>query len=209
MFTGVIEEIGSIKEIQNKGIGKRLKISCEKVLEDTQLGDSISTNGVCLTVSEFASNWFYADVMPESLRMSNLKDLSIGDNVNLERALTLNTRLGGHMVSGHIDSVGYVRRYRKEANATWIELQINKEFMKYIIKKGSIALDGVSLTVADVRGDIVMVSIIPTTKDETTLLHKRVGSKINVECDIVGKYIEQLTKKDINSLLGKGVLNNV
>lgn len=203
MFTGIVEEIGKVKEISRSGQGLTLKIECNKVINDTVFGDSISTNGVCLTVTELGTNYFTADIMPESIRMSNLGELQIGSEVNLERALTLNTRLGGHMVSGHIDGVGYIRRMIKESNATWIDIQVPVDMTRYIIQKGSIALDGVSLTVANIEGSMVSVSIIPTTKDETTLLSKRIGDRINIECDLVGKYIEKLTKRNLSPELLK------
>lgn len=203
MFTGIIEEIGKVKELTRSGKGIVLKIESNVVLDDVRFGDSISTNGVCLTVSEFGPNYFKADVMPESIRMSNLGDLQVGSAVNLERALTLSTRLGGHMVSGHIDGTGFIRRITKESNATWVDIQVPSELTRYIIHKGSISLDGVSLTVANIEGTMVSVSIIPTTKDETTLLTKRVGDKLNIECDLVGKYIEKLTKKNLSPELLK------
>jgi len=166
----------------------------QKVLEGIKLGDSISTNGVCLTVIAFGNNSFTIDVMPETMRRSNLKYLQTGSRVNLERALRLGDRLGGHIVSGHIDDVGTITKIEEEDNATWVSIEAPAHVLKYIIEKGSIAIDGTSLTVAYVNDTSFKVSIIPLTKDETTLLSKKNGEQVNLECDMVGKYIERLTR---------------
>jgi len=200
MFTGIIEEVGIVKSVTSHGIGKRITIECTEVLSDTKLGDSISTNGVCLTVTDISKNSFSADVMPETMRMSNLGAFRNGSQVNLERALSLSTRLGGHIVSGHIDCIGKVLSFKTESNAVWVTISIPRDMSKYVIQKGSITLDGISLTVADIQHEIVKVSIIPTTKDETTLLKKNVGDIINVECDVIGKYVEKLFKKNEGSI---------
>lgn len=200
MFTGLIEEIGTVKAIAKGTRSAQITINAHKVLEDVGLGDSISTNGVCLTVTDFDRSSFTVDVMPETMRRSNLKDLKNGSKVNLERALKLGDRLGGHIVSGHIDGVGFIRNTKEEDNATWVTIETADEILKYIIEKGSIAIDGTSLTVAYVDKDTFKVSIIPMTRDETTLLSKRIGEEVNLECDMVGKYIERLTmfKEDDN-----------
>lgn len=192
MFTGIVEEIGKIKSVSKSGDGASIVIEAKKVLEDVKLGDSISTNGVCLTVNQFSGTSFRVDVMAETMRRSNLKDLKIGSKVNLERAVAVGTRLGGHIVSGHIDDVAAILEYEKEYNAVWITIQPPHELLKYIINKGSIAVDGVSLTVAYVDDRCFKVSIIPHTKDETTLIEKGVGQLVNIECDMVGKYIEKI-----------------
>lgn len=192
MFTGIIEEVGKIKGVQKRGDGASIVIEAKKVLEDVKLGDSIATNGVCLTVKSFDTNSFSVDVMAETMRKSNLKFLNIGDKVNLERAVAIGTRLGGHLVSGHIDDVGVIKQYKKEGNAVWVTIHPPQNLLKYIIHKGSIAVDGISLTVAYVDDKVFKVSIIPHTRDKTTLLDKGVGSWVNLECDIVGKYIEKL-----------------
>ena len=176
MFTGIVEEIGVVKAIAKGTHSIKLSIKAKKVLENTQLGDSIAVNGVCLTVTFLASDYFIADVMPESMRKTNMGLLKIGDKVNLERALTLSSRLGGHIVSGHIDGTA----------------KIIERILKYIISEGSVALDGVSLTVAHLGEDNFTVSLIPHTSEVTTLLSKSVGSIINVENDVVGKYVERL-----------------
>lgn len=193
MFTGLIEEIGILKGIDKGAKSAQLTISANKVLQDIRLGDSLSTNGVCLTIVRFSNKDFTVDVMPETMRRSNLKNLKPGSKLNLERALKLGDRLGGHIVSGHIDGVGIVRAVEAEDNATWVTIEANSEIMKYIIEKGSIAIDGTSLTVAYVDNKTFKVSIIPLTRDETTLLSKRIGDEVNLECDMVGKYIERLT----------------
>ncbi len=192
MFTGLIEEIGQVKGIQRGSKSIQLTIAAKKVLEDVKLGDSIATNGVCLTVVRFDDNSFTADVMPETMNVSSLKALGFGDTVNLERALRLGDRLGGHMVSGHIDAVGTIKGFKKDDNATWVTIEPPKSFMKYLLHKGSIAIDGVSLTVATLDQKSFSVSIIPMTKDETTLLGKKVGDVVNLEGDVIGKYVERL-----------------
>ncbi|MDF2531352.1 MAG: riboflavin synthase, alpha subunit, partial [Clostridia bacterium] len=193
MFTGLIEEIGMIQSITKGVKSAQLTISADKVLQDMKLGDSVSTNGVCLTVIHFSNKSFVVDVMPETMRRSNLNNLKPGSKVNLERALKLGDRLGGHIVSGHIDGIGRISAIEEEDNATWVTIMSESEIMKYIIEKGSIAIDGTSLTVAYVDRESFKVSIIPLTRDETTLLSKKIGDEVNLECDMVGKYIERLT----------------
>lgn len=192
MFTGLIEEIGIVRTIVNGVKSAQIQIEAKKVLEEVQIGDSISTNGVCLTVTKFTSNTFTVDVMPETMRRSNLKNLISGSKVNLERALKVSDRLGGHIVSGHIDDTGVITDFTKEDNATWVTIKAPRNIMKYVISKGSIAIDGTSLTVAQVDENNIKVSIIPLTKDKTILLSKKEGDEVNIECDIVGKYIEKL-----------------
>ncbi|OPJ55371.1 riboflavin synthase [Alkalithermobacter paradoxus] len=192
MFTGLVEEVGSIHSITKLQNSSRIVINCSKVLQDLRLGDSISTNGVCLTVTKFDDSSFTADVMTETMRKTNLKDLSVKDKVNLERALRVGDRLGGHLVSGHIDGVGTIEGFKKEDIAVWISIKAPQDILKYIVYKGSVAIDGVSLTVAYVDESIFKVSIIPHTKDLTTLLDKNVGDSVNLECDMIGKYVEKL-----------------
>lgn len=192
MFTGLIEEVGKVQSISKTDKSAQITIKADKVLENVKLGDSISTNGVCLTVTEFSRNYFTVDVMAETIRRSNLKNLSIGDEVNLERALKIGDRLGGHMVSGHIDGVGIIQNYENEDNAVWITVSAGSEILRYIVKKGSIAIDGVSLTVAYVDDNKFKVSIIPHTKYMTTLLRKKIQTEVNLECDMIGKYVEKL-----------------
>ncbi|MDD7795221.1 riboflavin synthase [Clostridium sp. 'White wine YQ'] len=192
MFTGIVEEIGFVESIEKSGDGARIKIRAKKVLEDSKRGDSISTNGVCLTVTDFWSDGYYSDVMAETMRRSNLGECKTGSKVNLERALKASDRLGGHIVSGHIDGVGIITSNEKESNAVWVTIKAPKEILKYIVEKGSIAIDGISLTVAYVDNEVFKVSIIPHTGEETTLLNKKKGHYVNLECDVIGKYVEKL-----------------
>lgn len=192
MFTGIIEEIGTIKNIKKGDNSSSFTISANKVLEDTKVGDSICTNGVCLTVKNIYKETFEADIMAETLRVSNLGGLKIGSRVNLERALSLNTRLGGHMVSGHIDGLGQIVLMQREDIAVVLTIRPQKDILKYMIYKGSVAIDGISLTVSYVDDEVFKVSIIPHTGEETILLSKKIGEDVNIECDLVGKYIERL-----------------
>ncbi|WP_132281958.1 riboflavin synthase [Natranaerovirga hydrolytica] len=196
MFTGLIEEIGEILAVKEGAKSAQLTIKATTVLEDIKIGDSISTNGTCLTVVAFDNTGFTVDVMPETMRRSNLGNLQKGSQVNLERAMQLGGRLGGHMVSGHIDGIGTVIEKQEEDNATLITIATSKDILKYVIEKGSIAIDGTSLTVVTVADKNFKVSIIPLTKEETTLLSKKIGEIVNLECDLVGKYIEKLITYD-------------
>ncbi|MBZ0311488.1 riboflavin synthase [Clostridium butyricum] len=191
MFTGIVEEIGSLKEISiGSGFGN-IEIECNKVLEETKIGDSIAVNGVCLTVNKINSNSFVADIMGETLDRTNLGRLKDGNKVNLERALKVSDRLGGHIVSGHVDGKGQVLSIDKKNDGTWFTISADKEILKYIILKGSITIDGISLTVAYVDNEIFKVSIIPHTLKNTILAQKIQGSYVNLENDIMGKYIEK------------------
>lgn len=204
MFTGIIEEVGVLEELTiGEGFGV-MKIKCNKVLEDTKIGDSIATNGVCLTVREMDTHSFKADVMGETLDKSNLGNLKVGDKLNIERALRFSDRLGGHIVSGHIDGVGEVVSIKEERDGTWFTISASKDVLRYIIHKGSIGIDGVSLTVAYVDNEVFKVSVIPHTLENTILFSKKINSKVNLECDLVGKYIEKLfTPKDENEEIKK------
>lgn len=193
MFTGLVEEIGIVKKITKSVQSAKITIAAGQLLEDVKLGDSICTNGVCLTVNNLSNKEFSVDVMPETIRNSNLKSLSSGSKVNLERALKASDRLGGHIVSGHIDGIGIINAYKEEENATWITIAANENILKYIVERGSIAVDGTSLTVAYVDDKTFKVSLIPHTKEKTILLSKKVGDEVNLECDVLGKYIEKLT----------------
>ncbi|MCE5220499.1 MAG: riboflavin synthase [Clostridium sp.] len=204
MFTGIIEEVGMLEELSiGNGFGV-MKIKCNKVLEDTRIGDSIATNGVCLTVKEKGPCSFKAEVMGETLAKSNLGSLKVGDKLNLERALRLSDRLGGHIVSGHIDGVGKIVSIKEEKDGTWFTISAPEDVLKYVIYKGSIGIDGISLTVAYVNDEMFKVSVIPHTLENTILSNKKVNSKINLECDLVGKYIEKLfASKDEKEEAGK------
>lgn len=192
MFTGIIEEIGTVASIQPGSRSFRITLNCRKVLADAKMGDSIAVNGVCLTVSGLTAGTFTADVMAETLRRSSLDDLKTGSQVNLERAMLAGGRFGGHIVSGHIDGTGVIRAFKKEDNAVWVTVNTDPKLLRYIVEKGSIAIDGISLTVAAVSETGFQVSVIPHTKEETTLLSKTAGSRVNLENDIIGKYVERL-----------------
>lgn len=188
MFTGIIEETGKIISV---GAG-RIAVQAGKVLEGTKIGDSIAVNGVCLTVTTMTSSEFTADVMPETLSRTNLGFLGKGACVNLERAMAADGRFGGHIVSGHIDGTGTVSRFEKDGNAVWVYIAAPGSILNLIIEKGSIAIDGISLTVAKVNAVEFAVSVIPHTGEETTLLGKKAGDMVNLENDVIGKYVQKL-----------------
>ena len=196
MFTGIVEETGSIARVVQGGMSGEIKINAAFVLEGTKLGDSIAVNGVCLTVTGLYDDGFTADVMPETLRRSNLGMLKSGDQVNLERAMAADGRFGGHIVSGHIDGTGEIVSLRNEGNAVWVRVRAKEEILELIVEKGSITIDGISLTVAALGTDHFEVSIIPHTGQQTTLLKKKPGDKVNLENDIIGKYVRRLMGKD-------------
>ena len=196
IFTGIIEELGVVKSIAINGASGCITIKAKKVLEGTQLGDSIAVNGTCLTVTSINSDGFSADVMAETVKRTSLSQVGKGDLVNLERAMILNGRFGGHIVSGHIDGTGTITKYTKEENAIWVTIKAPDEILDLIVEKGSICIDGISLTVATVSDQDFQVSIIPHTAKETTLIHKKVGSLVNLENDIVGKYIKKLMENN-------------
>lgn len=198
MFTGIVEEIGKIEGVQKGSKSSILKISAHRVLEGSQIGDSIACNGVCLTLTNMSESSYECDVMAETLRRSNLGALKAGDRVNLERALAVGSRLGGHIVSGHIDGRGRIVSMEREDNAVWVTIGAEKEILRYIIEKGSIAIDGISLTVAYVDDKVFRISMIPHTGEATTLLSKKVGDSVNLENDLIGKYVEKLlfTKRE-------------
>lgn len=192
MFTGIVEEVGSLEKLTLGGGFGVIEIRANKVLENTKIGDSIASNGVCLTVLDMTKFSFKANVMGETLEKSSLGSLKSGNKINLERAMKLEDRFGGHIVSGHIDGVGKITDIEKKVDGTWFTISASKEILKYIIYKGSIAIDGISLTVAYVDDEKFKVSVIPHTLENTILYEKKVQSVINLECDVVGKYIEKL-----------------
>lgn len=193
MFTGIIEEIGEVKSVKKGVQSSQLLIAGNVIFSDLKLGDSVATNGVCLTVTAITGNTFSADVMSETLSRSSLKDVKSGSLVNLERAMSANGRFGGHIVSGHIDGTGKIMSIVKDDIAYWYKIHTSSEIMRYIIEKGSITIDGISLTVAKVERDHFSVSIIPHTLAQTILKDKKIGHIVNLENDIVGKYIEKFT----------------
>jgi riboflavin synthase len=192
VFTGIIEEIGTVSAVRKAEKSLRITIEADKILREAVIGDSISTNGVCLTITKFTNGCFAADVMAETMRKSNLYDLSIGDRVNLESALKVGDRLSGHILSGHIDGMGRIVNFKKEDNAVWVTVAPQDELLRYIVLKGSVAIDGISLTVGYIDQSSFNVCIIPHTKEATTLIKKRTGDHVNIECDLFGKYIEKM-----------------
>lgn len=192
MFTGIVEDIGVIKQVVKSSKSTKLTILATKIMSDLKYGDSVATDGVCLTVSELSPMTFSADVMAQTLRFSTLGKLRVGDRVNLERALQLSNRFGGHIVSGHIDCVGRIVNIYQEDIARWIEIEIPRESMKYIVAKGSVSVDGISLTVAKLDKTTFWISTIPVTQSDTTLAQKKVGEDVNIELDILAKYTERL-----------------
>ena len=192
MFTGIIEEMGKIKEIRRGSASALLTIEAQTVLEEVHLGDSIAVNGVCLTVTKFTQTLFTADIMHETLNRSSLGALRSGSLVNLERAMKADGRFGGHIVAGHIDGTGIITSVKRDDNALWYTIQTSKDILRYIIEKGSVAIDGISLTVASVKPDAFQVSIIPHTAAQTTLSLRQPGDQVNLENDCIGKYVEKL-----------------
>lgn len=195
MFTGIIEEVGHVKSLHRGAKSFTLEVEAEKVLEGTLVGDSIATNGVCLTVTSLTGHGFTADVMPETVSRTALGELVSGSPVNLERALSLQTRLGGHIVSGHIDGTGRIADRRQDDTALWLTIECDSKLLRYIIEKGSVTLQGVSLTVARVDARSFAVSLIPHTQAATTLHQAKVGDLVNIENDIIAKYVEKLLGK--------------
>jgi len=194
MFTGIIEEIGIVKSVKKGAKSFSMLITADVVASDLRPGDSVNTNGVCLTVTAAGHEGFTVDVMPETMQRTNLGSLKTGSLVNLERALQLSSRLGGHMVSGHIDGTGVIRQIKKDDNAVWITVKASAEILRYLIAKGSVSLDGISLTVVHADEVSFDVSLIPHTMALTTLRDRKPGDMLNIECDMVAKYIEKFTE---------------
>ena len=194
MFTGIVEEVGIVRQVITGSRSGEIAIQARKVLAGTKIGDSIAVNGVCLTVTGLLSDGFTADVMPETLRRSNLGSLRKGSPVDLERAMAADGRFGGHIVSGHIDGTGRIAQMKRDENAVVVTIAAARELLALVVEKGSIAIDGISLTVASVNDTEFSVSIIPHTADETVLLRKAAGDTVNLETDIVGKYVQKLLR---------------
>jgi len=194
IFTGIVEELGKVREIRRGSQSCQLEIAASHVLTDVKLGDSIAVNGVCLTVTAFEAGWFAADVMWETLRKTNLERLHSGDRVNLERALRLGDRLGGHLVLGHVDGVGRIIEQQRVDIALVTRIACSPELLRHVLPKGSVAVDGISLTVVECFADSFTVSLIPHTAKLTTLGWRKPGDLVNLETDIVGKYVENLMK---------------
>ena len=194
MFTGIVEELGSIRSVRRGQHSSVLSIAAKDILSDLKIGDSVAVNGVCLTATTVDSGGFTADVMHETLNRSSLGSLTVGNHVNLERAMAANGRFGGHIVSGHIDGTGTITALRKDDNAVWYTISASQELLRYIVEKGSIAIDGISLTVAEVGESWFYISAIPHTVAVTTLGEKRPGDTVNLENDVIGKYVEKLLR---------------
>lgn len=197
MFTGIVEEIGIVKFLEFKANGAKIVIGCQKVIEDVKIGDSIAIDGVCQTVIAFNFSEFSAEISDETLKVTTLGNLKSGNTVNLERALTLSSRLGGHIVSGHVDCMGKFINIEKLSDFYNLQFEIPEEQEKYVVYKGSITINGVSLTVANIVDNIVSVAIIPHTYNNTSLKDLKLGQDVNIETDILGKYVEKfLSAKD-------------
>jgi riboflavin synthase len=202
MFTGIIEEIGTIAGIRRTGPMFEVAIHAERILKDVILGDSISINGVCLTVTSFTTGKFTVDVMPETVKATNISKLKPGSKVNLERAMAAGGRFGGHFVSGHVDGIGTIVRKERQENAVYYEIEVNKELASGMILKGSVTVDGTSLTIFGVTETSFTISLIPHTMEETIIGQKQVGDMVNIESDMIGKYVghylRQTTKPNPN-----------
>jgi len=199
MFTGIVEETGKIRTFENTGAGARIEVECAKVLEGTKLGDSIAINGCCQTVTEIGGNYFVADVSRETLNVTNFRFLKDKESVNLERALTLTSRLGGHIVQGHIDCTGKFLRSEKLSEFYNLTFEVPPEELKYIVRKGSIAINGISLTVAEINGNVIKTAVIPHTWQNTTLKSLTGGNIVNIETDILGRYVENFLSAGHNN----------
>lgn len=196
MFTGIIEEVGAVRQITRGQHSAVLTIQARTVLEHTKIGDSIAVNGICLTVTQMRSDSFSADVMHETLDRSALAQLTIGSAVNLERAMPANGRFGGHIVAGHVDGVGHIAHIRRDDTAVWYTILAAPAILRYVVEKGSVTIDGISLTVAAVDRESFSVSTIPHTVSQTNLRDRREGEPVNLETDIIGKYIEKLLRPE-------------
>lgn len=197
MFTGLVAELGTVQKLARQGNSYHLTVSAKKIMANLKIGDSVAVNGACLTVVKMSSDGFTADVMPETVRLTNIGSLNAGDKVNLERTLRLCDGLDGHIVSGHVEGLGMIAAQRNDGIAVVVTIDTPQELLKYIIKKGSIAIDGISLTVTKVTSSTFSVSLIPHTAKETTLGFKTVGDTVNLETDILGKYVERMLNWDM------------
>lgn len=197
MFTGIIQEVGRVREIKRGVQSVRISIEAPILISKISVGDSICTNGVCLTVTNKGKDTFQADATPETVRRTTLFELRTGDPVNLEPALTLKDFLGGHIVSGHVDGIGTIKRMWREENALWLSITTDAEIIRYIVEKGSVSVDGISLTIAKIAGESFDVSIIPHTAQQTTLALKKTGDHVNIECDMIGRYVAKFLNIDV------------
>ena len=200
MFTGIIEEVGKVSSIRTEDASIRLQIQTKEILKDIHIGDSIAVNGICLTVTKYDTDSFCADVMHETMNRTSLKLLRRGSKVNLERAMAANGRFGGHIVSGHIDGTGTIRKMQRDSIAIWYTIETTAGILRYIVEKGSITIDGISLTVAAVDDKTFQGSVIPHTLSHTALQEKKVGDPVNLETDCIGKYVEKFLRERNSNL---------
>src|SRR3989338_577953 len=191
MFTGLIEEVGVVKEISNKGDNLRLTLAANKIMDDMSMGSSIAIDGTCLSVVKYTNKTFEVDVSEETVKKTTIGGFKSGRKVNLERALKVGSRLGGHFVTGHIDGIGNITKFDKAVDGAYLSIKAPEDTIKYMVYKGSVAIDGISLTVASVESDSITIALIPHTIEMTNLKEKSIGEKVNIECDIIGKYIER------------------
>ena len=196
MFTGIIESLGKVESLQNVGGDVRLRIGTDLDMSDVHLGDSIATNGICLTVIEWGENWYAADVSRESLNRTTLGTWKVGQPVNVEKAMLPTTRFGGHIVSGHVDAVGEITLVREDARSIYYEVTAPAEIAKYLAEKGSVTVDGISLTINHLRGNIISLNLIPHTAERTNIGTWKTGAKVNLEVDVLARYIERLMLGD-------------
>lgn len=206
MFTGIVEEIGQIEKIQKSSHSSKLTVRASKIFDDVKMGDSIAVNGICLTVTDFNNTQFTVDVMNETWKRTTLSQLERGKFVNLERALAVNGRFGGHIVTGHIDGIGTIKAITKDSNAVWYRIETSKNLLSCIVEKGSIAIDGISLTIAKVSKNDFSVSVIPHTLDQTILKTKKIHDMVNLENDVIGKYIKKFLEPNTSTELSKEFL---
>lgn len=206
MFTGIIEEVGTVKSIIINANNALITINCQKVLEKTKIGDSIAIDGVCQTVTEITSNTFSAEISSETLKITSFSKYKTRNAVNLERALLLGSRLGGHIVSGHVDGLGCVKSIQKQNEFYTLKIELNKENSKYVVKKGSVTVNGISLTIADITQTEIILAIIPHTFENTNLKNLKIGDFVNIEVDILAKYVEKILSTN-NNINCKSVVN--
>lgn len=199
MFTGIVEEIGKVQSIRKTAHVYQYRIACRRILADVHIGDSIAVNGVCLTVNAFTADTFTVDVMPETVRATTIQTWKVGSQVNLERAMAANGRFGGHFVSGHVDGTGEIKRLYHEGNALCMEIHLPQSLQKYVVDKGSIAVDGTSLTIFHVTNEGFVLSLIPVTQEQSVIGMKRVGESVNIECDLLIKQIDHLLHRTTSS----------
>ena len=192
MFTGLIEEIGTIVSITQIPGGKRLKVSAKKIVDDLKVDDSVAVNGICLTVTKTENNFFFCDAVGATLTKTTLLSFTVGEEVNLERAVRLSDRLGGHLVQGHVNGIGTVKQITKLGDNYYVEITVPYELTKYLVDEGSIAVDGISLTIAKLEDTLVGISIIPHTWNNTAIRNRKAGNKLNIETDVIAKYVEKL-----------------